>query len=799
MKTAFILFALLLLLASEFARAQQTIPSLIAKEFQVTSTTKGSHPCPSMSDAQMLAIASPNNGDCVHNTTLSTWLVYNSSEMAWEEVGGGGLTAWVTATDYEIGDVVTESNKAYIAQTDHTSGTFATDVSNGDFQLLGATVDLSTDATGVLPMANGGTDKNLTPTLGGVIYTDAGSMEVLSPGTSGQILQTNGASAPTWVNKSISGKSGSAGSVTVEEIQTKDNHLTQTDSNKYLIETSNKNILSNPSFEHSTVDSGWTNNGTEVGVVDSTNFIDGLKSIQFSPSSETINLVQSSTLYQSQLADGVQCYAFVSIKSNLSAGTLSVCSVQAGTVSTTNCVNVNNDNRWNDYEVPFICGATSNGISIAGSGLTGTVKIDGAKVDFGRTPSVVNNIGPWISCTVTGSWVANTSYTCKKRQVGENYEYDVYVSTSGAPTAATLSINLPSGDVIDTTKMSAANAIGSTYLSSVFINDSGSQFYNGLNVTPNSSTSVVLRTANVSATYPTASGISNTIPITFGAGDFVHAIFTLPIVGLSGSSSIYSASCGANCVDYFHAKISSAGAVSDENVDFLNGNGSISDTSLTTFTFNNGIFTVAPNCFVTSAYNNAGTATIMPYTPIPSTTSSGFTVRQLRTSDFAKSNQETNILCFKTGVDFKASRSIVGSFKEVPTTPGINKIKTCYYAFGGASATLAAPTECTTGTCVEVLDSCGTGAPPSYNATADYRDLTFSSGTWANSSLVSCKCSAWDTTTGTLKECTPYFATSDNSWSSNSSGGYVVSMVTYSQAGTASDGYIQLECDGVAP
>lgn len=62
-------------------------------------------------------------------------------------------------------------------------------------------VVLSSDVSGVLPMANGGTDKSLTSVIGGVVYTDANSMEVLAAGNAGEVLTSNGGAAPTWVNK----------------------------------------------------------------------------------------------------------------------------------------------------------------------------------------------------------------------------------------------------------------------------------------------------------------------------------------------------------------------------------------------------------------------------------------------------------------------------------------------------------------------------------------------------------------------------------------------------------------------
>jgi hypothetical protein len=51
-------------------------------------------------------------------------------------VGGSGNELWVTATAYKIGDIVYNSTSRYIALTNHTSGTFATDKAAGDWRLL---------------------------------------------------------------------------------------------------------------------------------------------------------------------------------------------------------------------------------------------------------------------------------------------------------------------------------------------------------------------------------------------------------------------------------------------------------------------------------------------------------------------------------------------------------------------------------------------------------------------------------------------------------------------------------------
>jgi len=146
-----------------------------------------------------------------------------------------------------------------------------------------------------------------------------------------------------------------------------------------LVETGNKNILVNPSFEHSTFSTGWTS-GAGSFSQNLTVEIDGLKAAEVTLSAQALAITQDSTLYASQFADGVQGLASIRVKTSLSG--IKVCSRQAGVTSTTNCVNVQANGKWGLYKVPMILGATSNGISIHSNGtsLTGTVYLDDAFV-----------------------------------------------------------------------------------------------------------------------------------------------------------------------------------------------------------------------------------------------------------------------------------------------------------------------------------------------------------------------------------------------------------------------------------
>ncbi len=61
-------------------------------------------------------------------------------------------------------------------------------------------VDLTTDVTGVLPIANGGTNGTALPALGQVAYGNGTAYDFTTGGTTGQFLQYNSGSAPTWVS-----------------------------------------------------------------------------------------------------------------------------------------------------------------------------------------------------------------------------------------------------------------------------------------------------------------------------------------------------------------------------------------------------------------------------------------------------------------------------------------------------------------------------------------------------------------------------------------------------------------------
>lgn len=145
-------------------------------------------------------------------------------------------------------------------------------------------------------------------------------------------------------------------------------------------------------------------------------------------------------------------------------------------------------------------------------------------------------ISDWATCTMTGAWSSNTTYTCKSRRVADSKEYDVLINVTGAPTSATLTVNLPSGDVIDTAKIASQTQ---KKVGEGVIADNGTDEY-AMGVFFNSTTTVLLRAYKKSAgnDYTDFPSVTQAVPMTFASGDSINFKFDVPIVGLSGSTQV---------------------------------------------------------------------------------------------------------------------------------------------------------------------------------------------------------------------------------------------------------------------
>lgn len=138
----------------------------------------------------------------------------------------------------------------------------------------------------------------------------------------------------------------------------------------------------------------------------------------------------------------------------------------------------------------------------------------------------------WQSFTPTGSWSTNTTYTGLWKRVGDTVHIISRATTSGAPTAATLTFNIVSGLTIDTTKITQTAAAREP-LGIGQVDDTGTSVY-PLIVAYNSSTSVQPLIWNSAGTIAVDTVINATAPVTFGAGDSVMVKYSVPITNWAG-------------------------------------------------------------------------------------------------------------------------------------------------------------------------------------------------------------------------------------------------------------------------
>jgi hypothetical protein len=111
---------------------------------------------------------------------------------------GGGMTSFTLAGSSGSSQTITDGNTLTIAAGAGITTTGGATDTITIASTLGTSVDLTSEVTGVLPLANGGTNKNLTAANGSIVYSDADSFELLAGGTSGRALISGGSSAPSW-------------------------------------------------------------------------------------------------------------------------------------------------------------------------------------------------------------------------------------------------------------------------------------------------------------------------------------------------------------------------------------------------------------------------------------------------------------------------------------------------------------------------------------------------------------------------------------------------------------------------
>ena len=132
------------------------------------------------------------SGTITFGTTAITFVQISNSQIY---SAGTGLT--LTGTQFSI------TNTGLSANTYGSASAVPVITFNAQGQATGVTstniaIAASQITSGTLPVANGGTNATATPTAGAVAYGTGTAYAFTSAGTTGQVLLSNGSSAPSW-------------------------------------------------------------------------------------------------------------------------------------------------------------------------------------------------------------------------------------------------------------------------------------------------------------------------------------------------------------------------------------------------------------------------------------------------------------------------------------------------------------------------------------------------------------------------------------------------------------------------
>lgn len=143
----------------------------------------------------------------------------------------------------------------------------------------------------------------------------------------------------------------------------------------------------------------------------------------------------------------------------------------------------------------------------------------------------------WTAFTPTGTWSTNTTYVGYYRRHGDSVDLQYQVSLAGAPTTATLTVNLPSGMTIDTTKLpSNKNSLELGFTGGTAAGNGFAGFVQYNNTTSIQPTVLI---DGSTASKQNLGAITQVAPYTFANGDGINVtVYDLPIVGWSSNTSM---------------------------------------------------------------------------------------------------------------------------------------------------------------------------------------------------------------------------------------------------------------------
>jgi hypothetical protein len=142
----------------------------------------------------------------------------------------------------------------------------------------------------------------------------------------------------------------------------------------------------------------------------------------------------------------------------------------------------------------------------------------------------------WTAFTPTGTWTTNTTYKGFWKRNGSMMDLCIEVDTSGAPNSSTLAVNLPSGYVMDTSKLMFFSAAGeSEYnLGEAWMQDGGGgnvDVAGRVGFETTTSIAIAALYSDSGFSYVKVDPVSQAAPWTWAANDSVSIRASVPIQG----------------------------------------------------------------------------------------------------------------------------------------------------------------------------------------------------------------------------------------------------------------------------
>lgn len=478
------------------------------------------------------------------------------------------------------------------------------------------------------------------------------------------------------------------------------------------IETGSLNVLKNPSFS-ATPGSEWTFTSGSGSIVSTS--IDG-KGLEVTNSGSGGKVCQQVTIPTNQWQNlNFTASAFV----KTSASDVSVCSMVDGVEQS--CVPVANTNTYSNYSVPSVAGATSVGICIKATSGSSVYYIDDAYV--GAEDSVISGVSQAgffgqlrYAGTTNCDWNAAATGSAQVFSADSDCPTPSVTGYIKAPSTKIPAVVIPAGSP---SGKYTFNFIGGFYNANTSASSSsitwflynGTGYYsmgqNGASTastvisayTPNLSATVEYTTSTTDTTFQLAGNYPSGGGRNFGvyAGATTYDLYVNVFFSPSNSPAMYADRCKNifDCEYEFSAYISSAGAVSGENLDWINGSVTVSDTSQYAITLNTSLgLANGLNCVVSTNGNNDTDL----LAKLKSSTNTTITYRTL--TGATKVASDVYIKCSKVGSDYEKAKvnKIIGTFKDVITAQGTpnGQPKACSFSVHGATENSA----CTSSPCV---------------------------------------------------------------------------------------------------